>query len=185
MTPSQLRALQQNISQHRPKWQSFSSNSSEGRKWEMDDKEIKNDLPGPVSHFSTQAFSPPLSSSLSYSHTHRLPLSLSFSLSLTLPLPTPCHPCCPSPSCSTDTWRLRMIIGAITHVTACPAFCGGSSICHCHFPKCSAIVLEIVCVRQEMPVTHFDKGASDVRALITQKNSSLMCPIMCPSKSHK
>ncbi|KAJ4934906.1 hypothetical protein JOQ06_007687, partial [Pogonophryne albipinna] len=27
--------------------------------------------------------------------------------------------------------------------------------------KCSAIVLEIVCVRQEMPVTHFDKGASD------------------------
>ncbi|CAB1440648.1 unnamed protein product [Pleuronectes platessa] len=27
--------------------------------------------------------------------------------------------------------------------------------------KCSAIVLEIVCVRQEMPVTHFDRGASD------------------------
>lgn len=87
-----------------------------------------------------------------------------------------------------------MIIGAITHVTACPAFGGASCICHCHFPKCSAIVLEIVCVRQEMPVTHFDKGASDVRALIAaegkkkrkklkgrEKNSSLMCPIMCPS----
>lgn len=46
----------------------------------MDDKEIKNDLPGPVSHFSTQACCPPLSSSLSYSHTHRLPLSLFLSL---------------------------------------------------------------------------------------------------------
>lgn len=177
MTPSQLQALLQNISQQSPKWQSFSSNSSEGRKWEMDDKEIKNDLPGPVSHFSTQACCSP-SSSLSYSHTR----------THTRPPPRPalsCHPCCPSPSCATDTWRLRMIIGAITHVTACPAFRGGSSICHCHFPKCSAIVLEIVCVRQEMPVTHFDKGAGDVRALITQKNSSLMCPIMCPSKSHK
>lgn len=48
-----------------------------------------------------------------------------------------------------------------------------------------------------MPVTHFDKGAGDVRALIAaegkkklkkkkktereEKNSSLMCPIMCPS----
>lgn len=34
----------------------------------MDDKEIKNDLPGPVSHFSTQACCSP-SSSLSYSRT--------------------------------------------------------------------------------------------------------------------
>lgn len=34
----------------------------------MDDKEIKNDLPGPVSHFSAQARRSP-SSSLSYSHT--------------------------------------------------------------------------------------------------------------------
>lgn len=34
----------------------------------MDDKEIKNDLPGPVSHFSAQARCSP-SSSLSYSHT--------------------------------------------------------------------------------------------------------------------
>lgn len=52
----------------------------------MDDKEIKNDLPGPVSHFSTQACCSP-SSSLSYSHTliHSLsPLSLSVS-SHTLP----------------------------------------------------------------------------------------------------
>lgn len=45
----------------------------------MDDKEIKNDLPGPVSHFSTQACCSP-SSSLSYSHTliySLSPLSLS------------------------------------------------------------------------------------------------------------
>lgn len=52
----------------------------------MDDKEIKNDLPGPVSHFSTQARCFP-SSSPPYSHTlicslPPLPSSLSPSLSL-------------------------------------------------------------------------------------------------------
>lgn len=176
MTPSQLRALQQNISQHRPKWQSFSSNSSEGRKWEMDDKEIKNDLPGPVSHFSAQARCSP-SSSLSYSHTliyslspissHPLPPLLPISLLLQRHVTTP-H----------DYWRNHSC-------NSLPSFPWGLQYLSLSLPKCSAIVLEIVCVRQEMPVTHFDKGASDVRALITQKNSSLMCPIMCPSKSHK
>jgi len=65
----------------------------------MDDKEIKNDLPGPVSYFSTQACSPPPpSSSLSYSHTlihflsvssHPLPPLLPISLLLHRHVTTP------------------------------------------------------------------------------------------------
>lgn len=64
----------------------------------MDDKEIKNDLPGPVSHFSAQARCSP-SSSLSYSHTliysrspissHPLPPLLPISLLLHRHVTTP------------------------------------------------------------------------------------------------
>lgn len=64
----------------------------------MDDKEIKNDLPGPVSHFSAQARRSP-SSSLSYSHTliysrspissHPLPPLLPISLLLHRHVTTP------------------------------------------------------------------------------------------------
>lgn len=73
----------------------------------MDDKEIKNDLPGPVSHFSTQACCSP-SSSLSYSHTliHSLlppPYLLPLSLRLFPPPATPAAHLPPAPQTRDDS----------------------------------------------------------------------------------
>lgn len=86
----------------------------------MDDKEIKNDLPGPVSHFSAQARCSP-SSSLSSSHTlvdslspissHLLPPLLPISLPLHRHVTTPHdywrnHSCNSLPS---FPWGLRYL----------------------------------------------------------------------------
>lgn len=75
------------------------------------------------------------------------------------------------------TWQLCMIIGAISHVTACAAIHGGSSICHCHFPSACHCSGNCMC-KAELPVTHFNMGAKDVRPLITKK-TAVWCVLLC------
>lgn len=140
----------------------------------MDDKEIKNDLPGPVSHFSAQACRSP-SSSLSHSHT------LSPRPAPPSPLPPPPLPVSRHVTTPHDYWRNHSC-------NSLPSFPWGLRYLSLSLPQVLRHCLgNCMCKARDAcdPLRQGSRRCEGAHHAKKKKNSSLMCPIMCPSKSHK